>query len=173
VSGAIRVRERGAVLAFSYDDMLRYHGGLAPGGVAHGFKVMERAFPRLAPDGVPDRRWVRIETAFPGPGARDAFEAATRCVSDDRYRVDPALVRPEHAFTARARYFFRLRCGDAEVAVQIREGMVRQEYLDLSARGPATPAEAERLEWLKREMAERLMSLPAEEVYDLYPGAGR
>lgn len=173
MSGTIRVRERGAVLAFSYDDMLRYHGGLAPGGVAHGFKVMERAFPRLAPDGVPERRELRIETAFPGPGARDAFEAATRCVSDGRFRVDPALVRPEHAGTTRARYVFRLSCGGASVAVQIRDGMVRQEYLDLSARGPATPAEAERLEWLKHEMAERLMSLPADAVYDLCPEPGR
>jgi hypothetical protein len=97
----------------------------------------------------------------------------TRVLTDGRYRVDPALVRPEHAGTPRARYWFGLSCHDRSVAVQIRPDMVRQEYLDLAARGPATPGEEARLEWLKQEMADRLMVLPADAVYDLYPEPAR
>ncbi len=36
----------------------------------------------------------------------------------------------------------------------------------LATRGAATPAEEDRLTWLKQEMADRLMGLPAAEVYD-------
>jgi hypothetical protein len=35
--------EEGKELAFSFDDMCRYNGGGSPGGVAHAFKVLERA----------------------------------------------------------------------------------------------------------------------------------
>jgi len=70
------VLERGRAIAFSFDDMLRYHGGGSPGGVAHAFKVLELALALLEPDGAPERHEITIETAFGGPGARDAFELA-------------------------------------------------------------------------------------------------
>jgi hypothetical protein len=57
--------------------MLAQHGGGSPGGVAHAFKVLERALPLLDTAGPPERREIVIETAFGGPGARDAFELVT------------------------------------------------------------------------------------------------
>jgi hypothetical protein len=51
----IEVSERGTVIAFSYEDMLRYHGQGSPGGVAHAFKVLERALPLLDPRGPCER----------------------------------------------------------------------------------------------------------------------
>ena len=49
MAATIEVAERGTVIAFSYEDMLRYHGPGSPGGVAHAFKVLERALPLLDP----------------------------------------------------------------------------------------------------------------------------
>lgn len=80
----IQVVDRGRPIGFSFDDMLRYHGGGSPGGVAHAFKVLERALPLLSPDGLSERREIVVETAFGGPGARDAFELVTRAVTGDR-----------------------------------------------------------------------------------------
>lgn len=82
-------------MAFSFEDVMRYHGPGSPGGAAHAFKVLERALPLLDPDGPCERREIVVETAFGGPGARDAFEMVTRAVSGDRFRVDAALARPE------------------------------------------------------------------------------
>jgi hypothetical protein len=39
--GSIVVLENGRELAFSFDEMLQYHGGGSPGGVAHAFKLPE------------------------------------------------------------------------------------------------------------------------------------
>ena len=50
-------------------------------------------------------REIAIRTAFRGPGARDAFEMVTRCVSEGRYTVDAALERPERGETL-MRYVF-------------------------------------------------------------------
>ena len=39
---SIEVLEEGKLLSFRFDEMLNYHGPGFPGGVAHGFKVMQR-----------------------------------------------------------------------------------------------------------------------------------
>ena len=48
----ITVLEKGQKLEFSFEDLLKYHGVGYPGGVAHAFQVMQRAFPQLD-DGKP------------------------------------------------------------------------------------------------------------------------
>lgn len=161
----IRVREDGIVLSFSFDDMMDYHGPGFPGGVAHAYKVMERALPLLADDGVPERRKIVIETPFSGPGGRDAFELVTRAVTGQRFVVDAGMTRPELGST-RQSYIFRLRCGARSVTVTIREGHVRQEFLDLGRKPGRSAAEEEHLTGLKKEMADRLMALPATAIYD-------
>ena len=107
MSDAIEVLDRGERIAFSFEDLMRYHGPGSPGGVAHAFKVLERALPLLGPDGLCERREIVVETAFGGPGARDAFELVTRAVTGDRFRVDAALARPERGRTLE-RFVFRL-----------------------------------------------------------------
>src|SRR4051812_18847816 len=91
----ITVQERGQAVNYTFDDMMRFHGGDSPGGVAMAFKVMQRAFAGPPPAGPPQRRSISVRTAFRGPGARDGFEAVTRAVSDGRYIVDRSLVRPD------------------------------------------------------------------------------
>jgi hypothetical protein len=63
--------DRGRRISFSFEDVLKYHGGGSPGGAALAFKAIERALPLLEPpSGDPcERREIVIETAFRGPGA--------------------------------------------------------------------------------------------------------
>jgi hypothetical protein len=91
----IELVDQGRPLAFSFEDILRYHGGGSPGGVAHAFKVLERALPLLDTDAPCERREIVVETAFGGPGARDAFEMVTRAVTEDRFRIDPDPLPPQ------------------------------------------------------------------------------
>lgn len=163
---AIEVLDRERRIAFSFDDILDYHGAGSPGGAAIAFKVLELALPALDPDGPCQRREIVVETAFGGPGARDAFELVTRAVSGDRFRVDPGLARPELGAT-RERFVFRLRYRDREVTLSLREGFVTDEFIDL-VRAEARSADQERrLETLKRELAARVMSQPAGNVYEV------
>ena len=39
----IMLVDQGRPVAFSFEDMIGYHGPGSPGGVAHAFKVLERA----------------------------------------------------------------------------------------------------------------------------------
>jgi hypothetical protein len=165
MTATIEVVERGQHLAFSFADLLRYHGPGSPGGVAHAFKVLERGLAQLDPQGPCERREIVVETAFDGPGARDAFELVTRGVTGGRFRIDPALARPERG-RALERFVFRLGYRDRWTTLVLRDGFVTDEFIDLARSQRRSTSEERRLDVLKREMAERVMAAPADAVYD-------
>jgi hypothetical protein len=164
-SDTLVVLESGHELSFGFADMRAYHGVHAPAGVAHAFKVLERALPLLDPSDLVERREIVIETPFAGPGARDGFELVTRAVTDGRYTVDPALARPELG-PARERFVFRLRYRGAELTLLLRDGFVPDEFVTLTGKSELDDREQDLLTALKAKMAARLMATPAADVYD-------
>lgn len=162
----LHVREAGKDLSFGLADLTRYHGFGFPGGVAHGFKVLQRALPLLAGGEPPERREIEIRTAFRGPGARDAFELVTRAVTDGRYVIDAALERPERGETL-MRYVFVITYRDTTIRLQISDGIVRDEFIELGRKPDRTAAEEARLVFLKQDMADRLLALAPDEAYEI------
>lgn len=165
----IEVSERGQTIAYSFEDMMKYHGGGSPGGVAMAFKVMERAFAVLSPEGPPQRREISVRTSFGGPGARDGFEAVTRAVTGDRYTVDAALARPALG-RERERFVFVVTHDERSVTLLLREGLVASEFIDLLRTEGRSDEQNERLEVLKGELAERVMGAAPADVYDVDDG---
>lgn len=161
----VDVLDEGRLLSFSFEDMLRYNGQSSPGGVAHAFKVMQRAFAPLACDRPLERREITVATAFGGPGARDGSELVTRAVTGDRYVLDPGLARSERGTTLE-RFVFRIGYRERSVTLLLRKGFVTGEFIAL-ARKQRSRQEDARLELLKQEMAERVMASPPADVYDL------
>jgi hypothetical protein len=160
------VLEGPRTLSFGYEEILAFHGGGSPGGVAHAFKVLERSLPLLEPGGPAQRREIVIATAFGGPGARDALEHVTRAVSDGRFAVEASLQRAELGL-ARERFVFHLRYGERKVTCVLRDGYVTEEFIRLTRRPDRTPDEEDRLTAMKSEMAARVMAASAESVYDV------
>jgi hypothetical protein len=162
MDGYLALLDDGWKVAFRFEDLLRYHGGGSPGGVAHAFKVLERALGHL---GAVERRAIAVRTAFGGPGARDGFELVTRAVTEDRYVVDDSLARPELG-SARERFVFALTAGGRSVTLVLRDGFVDEEMLRLARTEDRSAADERRLVALKREMCLRVMAAPAADVYD-------
>lgn len=166
MSTVLEVDDSGTIIGFTVDDVMKYHGPGFPGGVAHAFKVLERALPVLSPNAPAQRREISIVTAHRGPGVRDTFEAVTRAVTEDRFRVDSTLERPDRGATLE-RYVFELTHRGTTVRLEIRDGFVTDEFITLARTPDRTQAEEDRLTVLKQEMADRLLAAPAEEVYDV------
>jgi hypothetical protein len=161
----LTVEERGRTITFTFDDMMRYHGPHSPAGVAIAFKVMQHAFAALAPNHAPDRRTIDIRTAFRGPGARDGFEAVTRAVSDGRYTVDRTLVRKDRGRRVED-FIFAVEVGGRTAVLLLRDGFVTDEFIDLARTENRTDVQEQRLDELKVQLAQRLMSTPADELFD-------
>src|SRR5215212_6269829 len=165
----IEVVDEGQRISFAFEDVMKYHGPGSPGGAAHAFKVLERALPLLDPDGPCERREIVVETAFRGPGARDAFEMVTRAVTGNRFRVDPALARPARGRALEA-FTFRLGYRRRSATLAVRDGFVTDEFIDLARTEHRDAEQERRLDALKREMAGRVLAHPAGEVYDAIEG---
>lgn len=146
--------------------MVSYNGGGSPGGVAHAYKVLELTLPLLDPRQPPERRAITIETAFGGPGGRDAFELVTRAVSERRFTVDPTLIRPQDG-RARERFVFRLRYRDHSVTVALRDGFVSEAFIDLARLENPSTSERHRLTAMKGDMAAAVMAADAGDVYEV------
>ncbi|HEV7754083.1 MAG TPA: hypothetical protein VGO71_21205 [Baekduia sp.] len=165
MADTVEVADRGRPIAFSFDDILKYHGRGSPGGAALGFKALQRGLPLLNPDGPCERRVILVETAFGGPGARDAFELVTRAVTGDRYVVDPGLALPARGRTLE-RFVFRLSIGSRGVTLVLREGFVTDAFVDLARTDPRTSEQERRLDQLKQQLAGRVMGAEAAAVWD-------
>ncbi|MDN3481989.1 hypothetical protein QMA10_08630 [Arthrobacter sp. APC 3897] len=166
----LTVWEDGVQLDFTFEDCMKYHGPGFPGGVAHAFAALGRALPELAArsrNGRVERRDIRVRTPFAGPGARDVFELVTRAVTGERYAVLPELARPERGNTL-ARYVFELSIPEAAVTCVLRDdGIVADEFIELTAKPDKTAAELAHLEGLKLQMRDRILKREPARVYDL------
>ncbi len=162
----IQVQEQGKAVAFSFEEMLRYSGPHSPGGVALGFKMMERAFSRLEPEGLVERREVVVNTAFRGPGARDACELVTRSLTEGRYVVEAELERPERGHTLRT-FAFRVSYRAGTVSLLLRRGFVSDEFVRLAQSPDLTAEERQQFTTMKQDLAAQLMAASAAEVFDV------
>jgi hypothetical protein len=163
---SLQVEDGGTTIAFTFDDMMRYHGPHSPAGVAMAFKVLQRAFGELSPGVAPPRRSVVVRTAFRGPGARDGFEAVTRGVSEGRYAVDRSLVRADRGRLVED-FVFEVAIGDRTATLVLRDGFVTDEFIDLARTENRTAEQERRLAELKAGLAGLVMSADAADLFDL------
>jgi hypothetical protein len=163
---SLQVEDGGTTIAFTFDDMMRYHGPHSPAGVAMAIKVLQRAFGELSPGVAPPRRSVVVRTAFRGPGARDGFEAVTRGVSEGRYTVDRSLLRADRGRLLED-FVFEVAIGDRAATLVLRDGFVTDEFIDLAHTENRTAEQERRLAELKAGLAGLVMSADAADVFDL------
>ncbi|MDT5097173.1 MAG: hypothetical protein QOC76_910 [Mycobacterium sp.] len=162
----MQVEDGGTTIAFTFDDMMRYHGPHSPAGVAMAFKVLQRAFGELSPGVAPPRRSVVVRTAFRGPGARDGFEVVTRGVSEGRYTVDRSLLRADRGRLLED-FVFEVAIGDRAATLVLRDGFVTDEFIDLARTENRTAEQERRLAELKAGLAGLVMSAGAADLFDL------
>jgi hypothetical protein len=67
----------------------------------------------------------------------------------------------------RARYVFRWTYRDRTVTLQIRDGFVTDEFITLARMPNRSEAQEAHLAVLKQEMADRLLAVPPDAVYDV------
>lgn len=155
------VSDAGCRLDISYEDCVRYHGRTAIGGVALGFKVVERALADLCPGAAPERASIEVLTAFPGPGVRDVFEMVTRAVTRGAYKVDVSAAPAEAPEAVAGRLWFRIKVGDRVGTYQAVPGAMSDEFIEVGRKSPRSEAEERRWTELKEALAVKLMALPA------------
>ncbi|MEM8663091.1 MAG: hypothetical protein AAGF49_03075 [Pseudomonadota bacterium] len=167
----LRIADPDRTLEFTFDDLVKFHGTRSICGLTVGYKVLQRAFQALGAPRTPLRREaISVATAFPGPGARDAFECVTRVVSGERYRVEKVAPNEQIAEAAFGAYYFSVTHGDETVTLGVRPGVVRDEFLALRRKekgGHASGEELARFRELQWELSNRIRDEAPERVVNL------
>ena len=167
MTDTIEVVDFATSLQFTFDDLRRYSGPRSVGGLAHSFRVMQRVFPLLSPDGPPARREIHVRTAHPGPGLRDGIELVTRAVIEDRFRYDPAFARTNGG-ERMSWWVFEFTYRDRVVTAHAREEFVPEALMHFALLGrKATPEERERLFAEIQKMSALVLAARPEEIYDV------
>lgn len=167
MSDVIRIRDHGTVLTIGYEDCVKYHGRTNIGGVALGFRLLQRAFAGLGLV-LPDREPVTFFTAFPGIGVRDAIEMVTRAHTRGAYRVDTDFPAPQAPEAAAGRFFFEFGYGERAIRLAPRPGVVPDEFVTLGRRcrvGAGSEADDRRWAEMKEELAAAAMAAKAEDLF--------
>jgi hypothetical protein len=169
VTESLQVVDGETTIAFTFEDMMAYHGPHSPAGVAMAFKVMQRAFGHLSAGLPPPRRSVAVRPAFRGPGARDGFEVVTRGVTEGRYTVDRSLLRSDRGRLLED-FVFEVTVAGRTATFILRDGFVTEEFIALARTEKRTAQQDARLGELKAELAQRILATPAADVFDVADG---
>lgn len=143
-------------LSYSLSGLIAFHGYSSIGGAVLGFRLIQRAaqlFELHADTGV-QREAVSIETGFPGPGAKDAFEYLLRSNRDGRYRCDTELQPPDVQKGFQGSFYFRISMGDFTVELTPVKGYPPESFFAAGKAAFAAPdSEAAQGIWHNEKVA--------------------
>jgi hypothetical protein len=147
------------------------HGHICP-CVAAAFKASQTAF--LAWDGIPARGDLAIVSAHPSDGHTETFEYILNS-SDDVTVELPEGTDSVNLTVENYNYKFIEKSTGEMVVVSVKDGLFHDGFFDLRKRcktGVATPDEKSAFKLAKGELKEKILYLPAEDVFEVSGGAG-
>lgn len=171
----LSIADQDGPLEIGFEDLKKFHGTRSICGLSVGFTILSAAWPHLSAGQPLPRDTIEIETGFPGPGARDAFEMVTRAVSREAYHIRTGISPgPQIAEAAKGAYWFRVSSGGKAVEFGLKPEVVPAEFVARRRKilaGSADADEAARFRSLQKEFSTRLLTMdPAEAVNRLDGG---
>jgi len=158
--------ETGELWDISLDDVGAAHGHICP-CVAAAFKASQTAF--LAWDGVPARGDLEIVSAHPSDGHTETFEYILNS-SDDITVELPEGTDIVNLTAENYKYGFIEKSTGDTVVVSVKDGLFPDGFFEMRKRcktNAATPDEKSVFKLAKVELKEKILYLPAEEVFEV------
>jgi len=158
-------------IEITFDDLKKFHGTRSICGLTVGYTMLRAAWESLS-DGKPlDRSTIEVETAFGGPGGRDAVEMVTRAVSREAFKVvGDKQPDTKIAEAAKGAYWYRVSAGGKAVELGLKPDVMPKEFVRLRRLLLANEATAEqRAEFraLQLELSNRLLSMEPLDAFNV------
>lgn len=167
----IHIKDRQDMLEIGFEDICKYHGGVALMAVAVGFRCLQAAFQELFGDEIPERKNISICSGHGGPGFRDSFEYVTRAVTRGVYQVDTAYPAGQYdPFRPQSYAFVISTESGASVEIVLNDHflpMAFYEYLKKGREETMTETDIKIFSELKRSLAAQALATPLEELFTI------
>lgn len=150
-------------IRLSLNGAIQYHGLSSIGGLVLGFRLIQRAV-EIAAGHIPvQRNRISVYTAFPGNGARDAFEYTCRALRDNRYCCDNSLHHPAVQTGPHGQFLFTLRLNNQSLLLTPAEGYPSADFFEAERKSGTSPEAA--LNWrnARIELANTLLKMTPEQ----------
>ncbi|MCD4842638.1 MAG: CbiX/SirB N-terminal domain-containing protein [Methanosarcinales archaeon] len=162
----LRISDEGELLDISLDDLGAAHGHICP-CVAAAFKASQTAF--MTWDGVPARGNLEIVSAHPSDGHNETFEYILNSSEDVTVKLPDGtdtlnLTEENYCYS-----FIEKSTGDM-VVVSVKDDLFPDGFFEIRMRcktNVSTPDEKSAFKLAKNEIKEKILYLPAEEVFEV------
>ncbi len=163
---ALQIYDEGELLDITLDDIAEAHGHVCP-CVAAAFKASQAAFE--AWDGIPERGNLEIVSAHPSDGHNETFEYILDSSEDVTVNLPEGtdivnLTEDNYCYR-----FVEISTGDV-VVVSVKDGFFPDGFFEMRERCKtkvATPDEKSAFKLAKKELKEKFLYLPTEEVFEV------
>ena len=177
----LKLLEKHQVLTFSYEDVMKYHGGAMPAGVALAFRLLQLVFSAYesAYGQLPPREGAAFYSGL-GENGRGILDTAEYVLgvkaeadvpgAPERWRGKPAPEAP-----GGGKYYFEGTLGAMSWTASVKDGIIggaffsesKRRHEKLQAGLPFTGEEQANLMRLRREAEKALLSLHPEDLFTL------
>lgn len=172
----VAIRENGRVREFCYEELLRYHGGEMPGGVALAFRMLQWIFEDILEE-LPERGKCTFYSGLGknGQGIIDTVKLVTGVEEnrtlflDIEYSVDKCgPVAP-----GGGRYYFEFGCDERLVKLGVKNSAIPEGFLEYSARihrkrqrrEAIREEEMQHLQKLRKELSKAILSADSDDLF--------
>lgn len=159
----ITIQGEEAIIPITFEAVEAYHGHQALAMLAITYQGLRGALALLA-DHPLSRANLTVVSGHPGPGVRDAFEFVTRAVTRGVYTVDLSLPEARYCNKKDKSYSFFLCGNNKKVQAILKPGILPARFFALL--GSADQADQKEHQQLRREIANRVIQLQPDEIFD-------
>lgn len=132
----VTIREKGETISFSYDELLQYHGGEMPGGVALSFRMLQWIFNDIL-DTLPERGNCTFYSGlgYNGRGIIDTVKKVLGVEENStlRLNIEHSMDKEAPLAPGGGRYYFEFGCAEKNVRLAVKEGAIPEEFFRCSA----------------------------------------
>lgn len=172
------VLENGMPRTFTYEEVLTYHGGEMPGGVALAFRMLQWVFNNVLKT-IPEKGQCGFYSGL-GENGRGIIDTTTLLLgvkAHESLRLDKSysLDKTGPVAPGGGRYYFECSYGDTLVQLAVKDGAIPEEFFRYSfemhrkrnAGEPISEAETAHLQKLRQELSFDILAAEGKDLFIL------
>ena len=174
----VSVRENGVITSYTYDELLKHHGGVMPGGVALAFRMLQWVFDEILLE-IPEKGHCEFYSGLGenGKGIMDTVTKVLGVIPHQTLRLDKSysLDKTGPFAPGGGRYYFECGCNGRIVTLAVKDGAIPEEFFHYSAEmhrkrtagEEITEEETDHLQHLRTELSKAILAADSSDLFVL------
>lgn len=174
----VSVKENGIRISYTYEELLTYHGGLMPGGVALSFRMLQWVFDEVL-QVIPEKGRCEFYSGL-GKNGKGIIDTVTKVLgvkTNESLRLDKSysLDKTGPAAPGGGRYYFECGYNDTLVKLAVKDDAIPESFFQYSREmhrkrtmGECiTKEETDHLQQLREDLSKAILAADSSDLFVL------